>query len=284
MSGTLHVADDQWTSHAEATLWQWIERADAAVNRFNPESEISRLNRDGELTDASEDFFRFLDAARYAYDLTEGLCDPTVANALCAWGYAGDFDHIPDEVVVQSTRPTHGMGALEVTAAERYLTTCCPLDFGASAKALVVDLIAADVSTYSDVLIEIGGDVAVSTTHGSPPWIIGVAPDGPEPTAPQIAVLSGGVATSSTTLRTWTTDRGPAHHIIDPRTNAPAVSAWRAASIAAPSCLEANVYATASILWSDNALWHIGQSGWAGRLVRHDGEILTVGSWPREGA
>ena len=62
------------------------------------------------------------------------------------------------------------------------------------------------------------------------------------------------------------------------------VSAWRAASIAAPSCLEANVYATASILWSDDALWHIGQSGWAGRLVRHDGEILTVGSWPREGA
>jgi thiamine biosynthesis lipoprotein len=282
MSGTLLVADEHCASEAEATLWRWIERADAAVNRFLPDSEISRLNRDGELHDVSDDFFRFLDAARYAYEITDGLCDPAVAGALAAWGYAMDFDDIPHDVVVQPSPRTHGIGSWEITPSERYISSCCPLDFGASAKALVVDLVVADIASFSDVLVEIGGDVGASTSLGGGEWTVGVAPDGPVADAPQISIRSGGVATSTTTYRTWSTDRGRAHHIIDPRTGAPAESTWRAASIAAETCVDANAYATATFLWNDEAPWHIAQSGWAGRLVDRNGEILTVGSWPRE--
>ena len=281
MSGTLLVADERWASDAEATLWQWIHRADAAVNRFLPESEISRLNRDSELYDVSDDFFTFLNAAQFAYDITGGLCDPAVAGVLNAWGYSVDFDQIPDQVFVQPLPRTHGMGSLEITSSERYISTCCPIDFGATAKALVVDLAVADIATYCDCLVEIGGDVGVSTAVTGDEWIVGVAPDGPEPQAPQVALRSGGLATSTTTYRAWATDRGRAHHIIDPRTGSPAVSQWRAATIAAPSCVEANAFATATFLWNDDAPWHIAQSGWAGRLVAHDGEILTVGSWPK---
>lgn len=288
MSGTLLVTDPSHESAAKEILWSWSERADASVNRFNPDSEISRLNASGELDNASDDFFLFVDAARTAYDLTEGLCDPTVLPALRAWGYRSDFDEVvraPQNVEPEG-RPTHhnGMGCLEVEQSHHYISSCTALDFGASAKAYVVDAVVAEVSIFSDVLVEIGGDVAVSVTRSSTPFVIGVAPDGPTPGAPAIELVSGGVATSSTTYRAWDTNRGRAHHIIDPRTGNPAMSRWSAVTVAAPTCLQANAVATAAFLWDDDAPWYIAQTGWAGRLVAHDGEVALVGSWPKDGA
>jgi hypothetical protein len=54
--------------------------------------------------------------------------------------------------------------------------------------------------------------------------------------------------------------------------------------VSADSCVTANAFATAALLWGDDAGYHIGQAGWAGRLVRHDGTIDLVGAWPREEA
>lgn len=283
MSGTLLVTDPEHAELAEATLWEWIARADRTVNRFLPDSEISRCNANGGLSDASDDFLMFLRAARDVADLTDGLCDPTVLPALLAWGYDRDFAEIAT-TNTQIQQPNEACrGIASVTISGRTITSASSLDFGASAKALVADAIASELAPLCGVLVEIGGDVAVHTSPHDTPWVIGVAPDGPHEQAPKIGVSNGGVATSATTYRTWSTSRGVAHHIIDPRTGAPATSRWSAITVAAPSCLFANALATAGFMWDDDAPWHIGQSGWAARLVGHDGDVVTVGSWPKDG-
>src|SRR6266516_4172715 len=50
---------------------------------------------------------------------------------------------------------------------------------------------------------------------------------------------AGGLATSSTTVRTWTADGRIMHHIIDPQTAEPVRSCWRTVSVAAGSCVDA---------------------------------------------
>lgn len=284
MSGTLLVADPDAAPRAEETLWSWISRADRAVNRFLPTSEISRLNKNGHLEGASDDFLTFVRAGLDVAALTQGLCDPTVYRAVMAWGYDRDFDQLNSVTVVAdgASRPSCGVASIVVHG--RDVVSPCGLDLGASAKAVVVDAIADALEPLSDVLVEIGGDVAVRTRPGGEAWTIGVAPDGPDSSAPRIDVRGGGVATSSRTHRSWLTSQGPAHHIIDPRTGRPATSQWTSITVAAPRCLYANALATAGFLWDDDAPWHIGQTGWAGRLVRDDGAVVTVGSWPQEDA
>jgi len=45
----------------------------------------------------------------------------------------------------------------------------------------------------------------------------------------------------------------------------------------------ANAFATAALLWNEDAGYHIAQAGWSARLVRRDGSLEYVGGWPEDG-
>ena len=72
------------------------------------------------------------------------------------------------------------------------------------------------------------------------------------------------------------------HHIIDPRTGEPARSAWRTVSVAAATCAEANIAATAAIVRGAPAAAWLSGLGLPARLVDHEGQVLTIGDWPVE--
>lgn len=62
------------------------------------------------------------------------------------------------------------------------------------------------------------------------------------PTGDPIAVLTvtnTAIATSSLSIRTWTHDGKPAHHLIDPRTGTPSESNLLAITVLAPTTVEA---------------------------------------------
>jgi thiamine biosynthesis lipoprotein len=79
-------------------------------------------------------------------------------------------------------------------------------------------------------------------------------------------------------VRRWGKD---AHHIIDPRTGLPAVSPWRTVSVAAASCLDANIASTAAIVLGDDAPGWLEARGLPARLVDQDGGTLALAGWPR---
>jgi thiamine biosynthesis lipoprotein len=94
-----------------------------------------------------------------------------------------------------------------------------------------------------------------------------------------LTITSGGLATSSTTVRRWGQS---SHHIIDPRTGAPTRSPWRTASVAAGSCVDANIAATAAIVLGEEAPAWLARHAMPARLVAHSGTILAVAGWPGE--
>ena len=73
------------------------------------------------------------------------------------------------------------------------------------------------------------------------------------------------------------------HHIIDPSTGVPAQEVWRTVSVAALDCTDANIAATAAIVRGEDAPRWLAELNLPARLVRVDGELLKVGSWPQGG-
>jgi thiamine biosynthesis lipoprotein len=128
------------------------------------------------------------------------------------------------------------------------------------------------------VLVEIGGDVAVAGPADEP-WRVQVAEVTGGP-GQLVGLTHGGLATSSTVARRWRTAVGTAHHVIDPRTGAPADGAVRSATVWAPTCLEANTFSTAAIVWGSSAGARLGLAGIPARLVDGAGAVHRVGAWP----
>jgi thiamine biosynthesis lipoprotein len=288
LTGSLSTEHESQMPFAEERLWHRIDEFDAACNRFRSDSEISRLNSiHGEPVVVSNTLALALDAALQAAAATDGLCDPTVLNSLLALGYDRDYDELVRRVdtVAAVTKPSPGPAAITFNR-ERHtveLAPGCRLDLGASAKALVADLVANDVAAFGGVVVELGGDVALRGRGPLGPWVVGVsdslAISGREP---RVSFTNGGIATSSTTTRTWTASGQTVNHIIDPRTGSCAKGAFATVTVSAATCVIANAFATAALLWDEEAGFHIAQAGWSGRLVRHDGSVEFVGGWPHE--
>ncbi len=119
-------------------------------------------------------------------------------------------------------------------------------------------------------------------------WTVGIADrctDSVDTVDAVIPLQRGGVATSGTTARAWTQGGMPRHHIIDPWTGAPASTHWSLVTVLAASCLDANAWSTAAVVWAEDAPGNLRHLGVAARLVSESGQVTTVGPWPTaEGA
>ena len=287
LSGTLATQSPSQLDFARTRLWHWIDLFDESCNRFRADSEISRLNAHGGAPfDLSPTLELALDAAVTACNATQGLCDPTVLPALVALGYDRDYDQLASHhVVLGAALKSPGIAALHLDREGHRVTLDrdCQLDLGASAKALVVDLVARDVAVHGGVVVELGGDVTVSGRGPQGPWIVAIADrltlNGTEP---RVYVAGGAIATSSTVVRTWRAGDQIVNHIVDPRTGSYARGPYATATVAAATCVLANAFATAALLWGDDAAFHLTRAGCSGRLVRLDGSVEFVGGWPRD--
>jgi thiamine biosynthesis lipoprotein len=289
LSGSLTTEREDQMDDATERLWYWLDAIDVACNRFRDDSELSQLNAShGARTAISPTLEMALAAALRCASATDDLVDPTVLPALLALGYDRDFDELSDgdPILEHVALPAMGTSAIHLDADAHtvVLDPPCRLDLGASAKALAADVIADDVAESGGVVVEIGGDVAVRGEGPEGAWAIAVSDnlrlDGHEP---RVAFRHGGIATSSTNSRTWRVGERTVNHIIDPRTGHCARGLYTTASVSASDCVLANAFATAALLWNEDAGYHIAQAGWSARLVRRDGTLEYVGGWPEDG-
>jgi thiamine biosynthesis lipoprotein len=284
------VTDAAVRDDAGALLADELDAIDHACSRFRADSELSRLNASpGEWRAVSPLFLAALDVALTAARTTDGVVDPTIGRALRVLGYDRDFAEIAAEGAPLRVRVerTPGWQAVHVDRAARRvrLPRGVELDFGATAKAFAADRAAVRIAaaTGAGVIVNLGGDCSIA---GPPPvggWTIRVTDrhDAPadEP-GTTIALTTGGLATSGTTARRWRRGGRPLHHVIDPSTGWPAETVWRTASVAAPTCVDANVAGTAAIVLGRGAERALAARGFPARLVAVDGSVVVLGGWP----
>ncbi len=59
---------------------------------------------------------------------------------------------------------------------------------------------------------------------------------------------------------------------------------WRTVSVAAPTCVEANIASTAAIVRGSDATRQLERTALPARLVRADGGVVRVCRWPDDDA
>jgi FAD:protein FMN transferase len=276
-----------------ALVTRQLAELDLACSRFRDDSELVRLNRSrGRWVQVSPLLFEALDVALKAARMTGGDVDPTIGRALRLAGYDRDFAELAQ------SRPRRAKlvatpGWQSILVDERRGAVSVPtgveLDLGATAKALAADRAAESAASLAaaGVLVNLGGDLAAA---GDPPeggWPVRVTDDHAAPfDAPgqTVSIGSGGLATSSTGVREWINGTERLHHIFDPHTGSSASVVWRTVSVAARTCVDANVASTASIVRGQSAPGWLESAGLPARLVSADGSVLHLGGWPEEEA
>ena len=225
--------------------------------------------------------------------LTDGDVDPTCGQALVNLGYDRDFGSARRDTGVLTRPPVPGGGwrgiILDAARGEVTVPDGVLVDLGATAKALAADRAAAKIAaaTGCGVLVNLGGDISVAGESPAEGWLVGVADDASFDTTTAsvaarqlVTIRDGGLATSSVLGRAWRRGGAVLHHIIDPRTGEPARTCWRTATVAAATCVDANVASTAAILRGEHAVGWLRRLGLPARLVRHDGSVERVAGWP----
>jgi thiamine biosynthesis lipoprotein len=234
-----------------------------------------------------------IEVALRAAEMTEGLIDPTVGGALEESGYTEDFEILAKDgpALHLTVKPIPGWKTILInrkTGAVR-IPPGVHLDLGATAKSLASDraAAAAAAATNVGVLVSCGGDLAALGTAPSGGWSVRISEHYADPVdAPGQTILfeQGGLATSGVTARRWRRGGQSFHHIIDPATSLPAATPWRVVTVAASTCVEANIASTAAVILGDAAPAWLEERGLAARLVRADGSVVRTGGWPWESA
>jgi thiamine biosynthesis lipoprotein len=287
----LIVTRPEMLAAAKTAADRVIKAIDDAASRFRADSELSRINREpGLQIRISPLLAQALAAALRGARLTDGAVDPTVGSAVRLAGYDRDFASILADgpPIRLSVSQVPGWKVIQFDEAARmvWVPPSVEIDLGATAKALAADLAAAaalDAMGAGGVLVSLGGDIAVA---GEPPpegWAVQASEDSSAPIDDDeetITIQSGGIATSSTTVRRWTRGGIVLHHIIDPATGLPAAGPWRTASVVAGTCVDANIAATAAIVMGEPAIEWLIANRLQARLVDRGGVVHRISGWP----
>lgn len=255
-------------------------------SRFLGDSEISGLNNaGGEPRRCSPDTVALIEALVQGWHLTDGAFDPTLLGTLVELGYAasradatirtslaGDVRPVgrPDLVLV-----AHSTGVVQLPAGTS-------LDPGGLGKGHAADLIVGELLDRGahGALVEIGGDLCVvGTSPEGDGWPIEIrsATDA-KPT--QILLAAGGVATSSSRLRTWHASDGERHHILDPRTLQPTAYDVIGCTVIAGSAASAEAFTKVAFVEGRSAALAVyDRHGFAARITTEDGSVHHSTAW-----
>ena len=244
---------------------QVVQAAEQRLSRFRPDSELSRLNAaagSGPCS-VSPELLEVVLAALGLARVSGGLVDPTVLPALVRAGYGpgpevGRIDYRAVEVDSDAQTVTLPRGTA--------------LDLGGVAKGWLADRIGTMLSSYGEVLVDLGGDLRAV---GSRPWPIGVEdPLNPGRQLLNVDFRDGGVATSSVARRRWGVDR---HHLIDPRSGQPAqTDLWQATVFAATATTAEGAAKAVLLLGMEAGQAYLAQAGLLGILVGKDGRVIRT--------
>jgi FAD:protein FMN transferase len=223
------------------------------LSRFDPDSELCRLNHDPRAEVPVSPLLRRVVAAALTAGLRSGgLVDATLVEEIEAAGYAEsrEFDRPPNAEAVgplHPAAPSPRAGWCEFGIDEGAGTVTRPpgvrLDPGGIAKGLLADLVGGPLADFAAFAVDCCGDLRIGGSAGRARDILVDHPLGGAPIH-RLRIADGAVATSGITRRAWTgADGGRAHQLIDPASGRPAFTGVLQATALAPTGLLAETLA-----------------------------------------
>src|SRR5882672_2088600 len=216
----------------------WTVRLGARLTRFSRDSELSRFNASaGTWVEVSGDLEALLRESLHAFETSAGLVNVAVLPSMIGIGYTKPLSSGRPEATVTEMRPAPALPAvLEVRRRAARLEPGAGIDLGGIAKGWMADRLCEALGP--NAVANIGGDLrAGGLGPDGAGWPVGLA-------GMTVLLRDQGAATSSVRRRRW----GGLHHLIDPRTGAPARTGLEEVSVVAASGVEAETIAKTALL------------------------------------
>ncbi len=237
-----------------------ISRIDAMTNRFNPDSELSQMNRDAyqKPVAVSDDLWSMLAVSVDNYTASQGTYDITLGTLSDVWGFGANkrtTPPTPEEVA--AARATTGIQHLILDPAKKTVRFDIPgliVDLGGIAKGYAVDL-AAGKLRQDGVSAALVDAISSSQTIGDKPggvngWQIAVTnPRDPNSWLAEISVPGSTTINTSGDFQQYYDYQGVRyHHIMDPATGAPARASISVTILGANNSTEAEILTKAAFI------------------------------------
>lgn len=227
------IAYTQSEAYAQAAaklVMERINRLNAILSDYEPDSELSRLNRTagtGHAVKVSPDLWNVLQAAQRMARLSEGAFDITAGPYISLWRRARRIHRLPEPEKLTEARKAVGFKNLVLNPNTRSVTLLVPkmkLDLGGLAKGYAADeaLKVFRRCGISRALVAASGDTSVSDPPpGQQGWRveIGRHPDAPAQTKSKVLLFHRrAVATSGDAFQSVVLDGRRYSHIVNPFT------------------------------------------------------------------
>ncbi len=228
------------------------------MSAFLPDSDVSKLRRNAGngFVKISEETFRLLKTAVEFGKLTDGAFDITVRPLVELWGIGKKGTFIPSPEEIRQALRMVSYKDVELDEGSFSAALKHPgqsVDLGSIAKGYAADEVKRILleNGIQSAMVNLGGNVmAVGSRPDGQPWKIGIQ----NPLAPTgeflgvLSVTDKTVVTSGSNERFFIKDGVRYHHILDPRTGAPAQSSLLSVTAVCESSTHADALTTALFL------------------------------------
>ena len=266
MGTTYHitvVADQPAPRDLAERIDRALDVVDLSMSTYKTESEISKFN--GLPVDTSQqisaDFSHVLKVSKTVWRQSNGAFDPTVGPLVDLWGFGpqrGD-DVVPADDQIDRALASIGFQYMQLSEGQISKTRPVRLDVSAVAKGYAVDLVAdlLEMLALPDYLVEVGGEMRLGGSNAKGQfWRIAVEQPSVIPQVQRIIELGDvAMATSGDYRNYFEVDGVRYSHTIDPRTGRPITHGLASVTVLAPTCAEADAWATAlSVMGEEQGL------------------------------
>jgi thiamine biosynthesis lipoprotein len=248
---TLYDKDSRTDAAADAAF-DIIDGISRTMNRFDPESELSKLNAAAgkDWVPVSENLFSVIrDSVEYSRR-TGGAFDATVLPVMKLWNFREEMPAAPSAEVVEGARSLTGWEKVALNPGDRRVflpREGMGIDLGGIAKGYAVDRAAEELrrrGIRAAMVVGAGNIAVIGTPPGRRSWRIGVQhPRRKGETIGTLSIASGAVATSGDYERFVMIKGRRYSHIIDPASGWPVANNVVSVTIHAPTAEDADAYA-----------------------------------------
>jgi thiamine biosynthesis lipoprotein len=225
-----------------------IDRLEARLSVFLPDSEISELNRRAAAKPVrvAEDLFDLLRLALALCRATGGAFDAATGALLRAWGFQGGMRRVPADKERLTALASSGSRWVELDQQSRTVRFSQPgveFNLGAIGKGYAIDRATRIAASAGPALVQ-GGQSSLRATGAPPAEPRGWKVDLGEPVIARVHLKDRALGTSGAGNQFFESGGRKWGHILDPRTGWPA-SRLASVSVLARTAAEADALSTA---------------------------------------
>ena len=262
-----------------------LEHIESHLSIYRPDSQFSRLNRDGVIDDADPHLLRVLSASLDMSRRSGGAFDITVQPLWRLYADAAKCGQLPEAAQVDAASRRVNWRAVEVTGRRVRLTgKGMAITLNGIAQGYAADRVRAVLQAHGvrQALVDVGELAPVGRKSNTQPWTAGIQHPREPDAYVSLARLDGRcLATSGDYATTFSADRRN-NHIFDPATGR-SPAEFSSVSVVAPTAMEADALSTAVfVLGLEKGAALVRATRGADALfVRKDGSVVVTDGFPQ---